>query len=195
MNEERKNTDVTEIILEEALKKQKEVEEELRQMGFDSTRIELFLKSNMAQNIIKESYAQLGENVLKITEEAPARSKRKIKEIATDYTEFEDEFQKDICYNFKNPIFSQLLFIKELTRLGEIPPEICEEVFKRILISQNSKEAAKKDLEELCNEMVKMLYRDFLERCMDMDAVMNAIISSGMLNLFVFSVGDEDPKN
>ena len=88
MNEERKNTDITEITLDEALKKQKEVEEELRQMGFDSTRIELFLKSNMAQNIIKESYAQLGGNVLKITEEAPARFKRKIKEIAGDYTEF-----------------------------------------------------------------------------------------------------------
>lgn len=197
MNEERKNTDITEITLDEALKKQKEVEEELRQMGFDSTRIELFLKSNMAQNIIKESYAQLGGNVLKITEEAPARFKRKIKEIAADYTEFEDEFQNDIRYNFKNLIFSQLLYIKEVTRLGEIPPEICEEEFKKILISQNTREAAKEDLEKLCNDMVKMLYGEFLERCMDMadNAVINAFISSGMLNLFGFSVGDENPKN
>lgn len=151
----------------------------------------------MAQNIIKESYAQLGGNVLKITEEAPARFKRKIKEIAADYTEFEDEFQNDIRYNFKNLIFSQLLYIKEVTRLGEIPPEICEEEFKKILISQNTREAAKEDLEKLCNDMVKMLYGEFLERCMDMadNAVSNAFVSSGMLNLFGFSVGDEDPKN
>ena len=178
-------------ILREELEREIELKEvELKKLGFKTERIDLFLDSNFARNIIEEEYEKLKKVIIETKLKAPEEYAKLIEELAVDYTEHEREFEEDVKRNFKNTLLSQLIQMTKLIKLKFLSKEVGEETFRDILMTEGSKEAAGRDLRNISKELSKMLLEDFMEKVIDILA--SEFVISVFLNVLDSLQNKED---
>ena len=178
----------------EDLRKEQEMarkEETLRKLGFQTERIEYFLDEPFVIRIIREEYSNFKESVTELKSGAPEEITEKIEELAERYTNLSKEYEKDARINFKYAFLSYMIDISDLLDLKSLPEEVTEKFFGKLLVSRNSQEVAGFMLRELCCEISKMLFNEFVE---DSIKVSSTLVFERILHSCDSLFDDEDSE-